>query len=99
MLPLCSRRANVRLARSQMGLTVKTRFCILIRNKDCQVLVRFLADSCCAVFGGVMRILLVEDHKRLSQSIVEGLCNFGFGVDSFFTAEEGVGAVKSLAYD
>jgi DNA-binding response OmpR family regulator len=44
-----------------------------------------------------MRILLVEDHKRLSQSIVEGLCNFGFGVDSFFTAEEGVGAVKSLA--
>jgi len=46
-----------------------------------------------------MRILLLEDHKRLSQSIVEGLCKSGFGVDSFFTAEEGVGAIKTLAYD
>jgi DNA-binding response OmpR family regulator len=46
-----------------------------------------------------MRILLLEDHRRLSQSIVEGLCKFGFGVDSFFTAEDGVGAIKSLAYD
>src|SRR5262249_17996762 len=33
------------------------------------------------------------------QSIVEGLCKFGFGVDSFYTAEDGVGAIKSLAYD
>jgi DNA-binding response OmpR family regulator len=49
--------------------------------------------------GCAMRILLLEDHKRLSQSIVEGLCKFGFGVDSFFTAEGGVGAIKSRAYD
>jgi DNA-binding response OmpR family regulator len=27
-----------------------------------------------------MRILLVEDHQRLAQSIVEGLAGFGFGV-------------------
>jgi DNA-binding response OmpR family regulator len=37
-----------------------------------------------------MRILLVEDHQRLAQSIVGGLAGFGFGVDLFMTAEEGL---------
>ena len=46
-----------------------------------------------------MRILLVEDHQRLAQSVVEGLAAFGFGVDLFMTGEEGLAASKSLSYD
>jgi DNA-binding response OmpR family regulator len=46
-----------------------------------------------------MRILLLEDHDRLARTIVEGLGEFGFGVDSFATAEDGIGATKSLDYD
>jgi DNA-binding response OmpR family regulator len=46
-----------------------------------------------------MRILLIEDHQRLAQSIVEGLSGFGFGVDLFVTADEGLAATKSIAYE
>jgi DNA-binding response OmpR family regulator len=46
-----------------------------------------------------MRILLIEDHQRLAKSIVEGLAGFGFGVDLFSTADEGLAATKSLTYD
>ncbi len=46
-----------------------------------------------------MRILLIEDHQRLAQSIVEGLTGFGFGVDFFMTAEDGFSATKSISYD
>jgi DNA-binding response OmpR family regulator len=46
-----------------------------------------------------MRILLIEDHRRLAESIVEGLAGFGFRVDIFATAEEGLAAAKSVAYD
>jgi DNA-binding response OmpR family regulator len=46
-----------------------------------------------------MRILLLEDHERLARSIVEGLGQFGFGVDAFATAEGGIGATASLEYD
>ena len=46
-----------------------------------------------------MRILLLEDHDGLARSIVEGLNEFGFGVDAFATAEDGIGATKSLEYD
>ena len=46
-----------------------------------------------------MRILLIEDHQRLAQTIVEGLAGFGFGVDLFMTAEEGSAAAKSMSYD
>src|SRR6202162_462126 len=46
-----------------------------------------------------MRILLIEDHQRLGQSIVEGLAGFGFGVDLFMTAEEGLAATKSMSYE
>jgi len=46
-----------------------------------------------------MRILLVEDHDRLAQSIVRGLDEFGFRVDSFVTAEDGIGATRSAEYD
>ena len=46
-----------------------------------------------------MRILLLEDHDRLAQTIVEGLGAFGFGIDAFATAEDGILATKSLEYD
>ena len=45
-----------------------------------------------------MRILLLEDHQRLAQTIVEGLSGFGFGVDLFTTVEEGWAAAKSMSY-
>jgi DNA-binding response OmpR family regulator len=46
-----------------------------------------------------MRILLVEDHGRLAKSIIDGLAGFGFGVDAFTTAEDGLAAKKHVAYD
>jgi len=51
------------------------------------------------VGGGAMRVLLVEDHDRLAQTIVDGLSAFGFGVDAFLTAEDAVGATRAFAYD
>lgn len=44
-----------------------------------------------------MRILLIEDHQRLADTIIEGLA--GFGVDHFSTAEDGVAAAKTVGYD
>src|SRR6267142_863325 len=46
-----------------------------------------------------MRILLLEDHDRLARTIVDGLNEQGFGVDAFATAQDGIGACKSLEYD
>jgi DNA-binding response OmpR family regulator len=46
-----------------------------------------------------MRILLIEDHQRLAQTVVEGLAGFGFRVDIFGTAEEGLAAARSVTYD
>jgi len=46
-----------------------------------------------------MRILLVEDHSRLAQSIIEGLAAFGLHVDLFATAGDGLAAAKSMSYD
>jgi two-component system, OmpR family, response regulator len=46
-----------------------------------------------------MRILLVEDHKRLARTIVDGLGEFGFGVDAFGAADDGLAAKKHVAYD
>ena len=46
-----------------------------------------------------MRILLLEDHHRLARTIVDGLGEWGFGVDAFATAQDGIGACKSLEYD
>jgi len=46
-----------------------------------------------------MRILLVEDHKRLADTIVDGLSGFGFGVDAFGAAEDGLTATKNVDYD
>src|ERR1700721_4593478 len=45
-----------------------------------------------------MRILLIEDHPRLAQTIIGGLGSYGFGVDLFTTAEEGLLATKSGSY-
>src|SRR5437899_11820370 len=49
--------------------------------------------------GASMRILPLEDHDRLAQTIVDGLSEFGFGVDAVATAEDGIGATRSLEYD
>jgi DNA-binding response OmpR family regulator len=46
-----------------------------------------------------MRILLIEDHQRLAESIVEGLAGFGLRVDLFVTANDGLAAAKSASYD
>jgi DNA-binding response OmpR family regulator len=46
-----------------------------------------------------MRVLLIEDHPRLARSIVDGLTGFGFGVDVFSTAGDGLAAAGSIAYD
>ena len=46
-----------------------------------------------------MRILLIEDHQRLAQSIVDGLAGFGLRVDLLATANDGLAAAKSVSYD
>jgi DNA-binding response OmpR family regulator len=46
-----------------------------------------------------MRILLIEDHKRLAQTIIEGLAKYGFRVDLFTTVQDGLIATRSIAYD
>ena len=46
-----------------------------------------------------MRILLFEDHCRLAASIAKGLARFGFGVDAFPTASDGLSAIASVAYE
>jgi DNA-binding response OmpR family regulator len=46
-----------------------------------------------------MRILLIEDHKRLAQTIVEGLGQFGFDVDAFYKAGDGLEATDNATYD
>ena len=46
-----------------------------------------------------MRILLIEDHQRLAQTIVEGLGIHGFGVDSVETADDGMAALRGIGYD
>jgi len=46
-----------------------------------------------------MRILLIEDSRRLAQSLVAGLSGEGFDLDTFPTAQEGMCAFSSLHYD
>jgi DNA-binding response OmpR family regulator len=46
-----------------------------------------------------LRILLIEDHHRLATSIVGGLAGYGFRIDTFATAGEGLAALKSVSYD
>jgi two-component system, OmpR family, response regulator len=46
-----------------------------------------------------MRVLVIEDHQRLAKLIVEGLGNSGIGADTFATAEDGLAATRSVAYD
>jgi len=46
-----------------------------------------------------MRILLVEDHPRLAESIVQGLARHGFAVDSFATAGAALDATQAGEYD
>ena len=46
-----------------------------------------------------MRVLLIEDHMRLAESISKGLAGLGFGVDAFQTAGDGLNAFRSIVYD
>src|ERR1700730_475258 len=46
-----------------------------------------------------MRVLLIEDHRRLAEAIAEGLDREGFGVDVFGTAGDGEAAAQTLSYD
>ncbi len=46
-----------------------------------------------------MRFLLIEDHQRLAKSIVDGLAEFGFGVDAFATGGDGLAATRAISYD
>ncbi|MBI2338094.1 response regulator transcription factor [Candidatus Daviesbacteria bacterium] len=46
-----------------------------------------------------MRILLIEDEKRLSETIKKGLAESGFAVDQAFDGEEGLYLGQSETYD
>lgn len=46
-----------------------------------------------------MRILLLEHHKRLTDKVVDGLFEFGFGVDAFTDEADGLTAMKAVNYD
>jgi DNA-binding response OmpR family regulator len=46
-----------------------------------------------------MRILLIEDNRRLAQSLTRGLCSEGFDLDVFGSAQEGINAFSALHYD
>lgn len=46
-----------------------------------------------------MRILLVEDERRLSNVVKKGLVEDGFAVDQAFDGEEGLYLAESEAYD
>lgn len=46
-----------------------------------------------------MRILVIEDEKRLSDSIKKGLTESGYAVDQAFDGEEGLYLAESETYD
>ena len=46
-----------------------------------------------------MRILLVEDEKKLSDVIKKGLIEVGYAVDQAFNGEEGLYLAESESYD
>ncbi|MSR76705.1 MAG: response regulator transcription factor [Candidatus Omnitrophica bacterium] len=46
-----------------------------------------------------MRVLLVEDEKKMSSFIERGLSEEGYGVDTAFDGEEGLALVNKNSYD
>lgn len=46
-----------------------------------------------------MRVLLIEDSKRLVDSLKRGLCKEGFAVDTAYDGEEGLWLAESNDYD
>jgi DNA-binding response OmpR family regulator len=46
-----------------------------------------------------MRVLLVEDEKRLSQAIEKGLVESGYAVDKAYDGEEGLYLAETESYD
>lgn len=46
-----------------------------------------------------MRILIIEDEKRLSETLKKGLTESGFAVDQAFDGEEGLYLAESESYD
>ena len=43
-----------------------------------------------------MRVLLIEDSKRLVESLKRGLCKEGFAVDSAYDGEDGRAVLEIL---
>ena len=56
-------------------------------------------DSLAADGGGGMRILVVEDEKRLASYLAKGLRENGYAVDVSHDGEEGAHLAKSAIYD
>lgn len=50
-------------------------------------------------YNGGMRILLIEDEKRLSHYVKKGLTEKGFAVDQAYDGEEGLYLAKEETYD
>lgn len=50
-------------------------------------------------YNGIMRILIVEDEKRLSNIVKKGLIEDGFAVDAAFDGENGEYLAESEEYD
>lgn len=50
-------------------------------------------------YNNRMRILLIEDEKRLSHYVKKGLSESGFAVDTAYDGEEGLYMAKEEAYD
>jgi len=46
-----------------------------------------------------MRILVVEDDKKIASFVVQGLRQSGFAVDQFGDGEEGLARARAVAYD
>ena len=59
----------------------------------------WLTNYCQHRPGKLLRILLIEDHLRLATSVVDGLAGYGFHIDTFATAGEGLAALRSVSYD
>ena len=53
----------------------------------------------CFFTGVQMRLLIIEDYRPLQQSLIKGLCEAGFAVDSTGDGEEGLWYAMSNDYD
>jgi CheY-like chemotaxis protein len=56
----------------------------------------FLQD---ATRNKVMRILIVEDHMRIRELVLQALDNLGYEVEAAATADEALQLLENLSYD